>query len=77
MTEVGVFLIKLQRVENNKTNISHEWAANFTYRHMIDLKKHWPGGTFPIAAPKCGFRGEKCMNDPVENTKSKRFNCMV
>ena len=57
MTAVGDFLIDMN--------------GSLTYRELRDLRKYWPGNTFPVAVPTCGFKGEKCMKKLVEDTNSK------
>ncbi|KAJ8909845.1 hypothetical protein NQ315_002851, partial [Exocentrus adspersus] len=38
--------------------------------HMTDTVD-WITGYPPIAAPSCGFRGEKCIKWPIENLRWK------
>lgn len=51
--------------------------SNFFYFYFLqDLqlfgKIEWVGGKPPIAEPKCGFRGEKCISKFVV-TKQKTY----
>ena len=72
MTKIGDFLFEWRKIPGNQPSGTDGFIANVTYNQLKDLKKYWPGNTFPVAVPKCGFKGEKCKAKVSANTESKK-----
>jgi len=61
-------LIPIAEIDQTKPN-----NESVTVYNMTTL---WPNGvtTVPLDAPKCGFRGEKCLKTPEEKDEEEGFN---